>query len=79
MEVQEEIGEYIAHIRSKMSDLTRVPTTIFYFFIFFYSCLHLYGNLPYTRSVRKVSDLRLCLRARVLERPLRGMSVTSSP
>ena len=33
----------------------------------------------YTRCVRKVSDLRLYIRARALERPLRSMSVTSSP
>ena len=32
-----------------------------------------------TKCVRKVSDLRLYLRARALERPLRGMSVNSSP
>ena len=33
----------------------------------------------YTRCVRKVSDLRLYLRARALDWRLRGMSVTSSP
>ena len=32
-----------------------------------------------TRCVRKVSDLRLYLRVRALDWPLRGMSVTSSP
>ena len=37
------------------------------------------GRPVYTRCVRKVSDLRLYLRARALDWPLRGMSVTSSP
>ena len=43
---------------------------------FYEDCLCL--NI-YTRCVRKVSDLRLYLRARALDWPLRGMSVTTSP
>ena len=36
-------------------------------------------QITHTRCVRKVSDLRLYLRARALDWPLRSMSVTSSP
>ena len=36
-------------------------------------------NISHTRCIRKVSELRLYLRARALDWPLRGMSVARSP